>query len=107
MAQVPKAAVVRENATVKFPVSPGAKVRLAGVTVTVNPGTEADALYVPVVLPTFLTWRVTVCEPGRLPMAIEAWLRFEAEIGVSVSFGNAKCTPRLTMYWRYSVALVE
>src|SRR4051794_31675311 len=37
---------------------------------------------------------------------MDGWLRFEAEMGVSVSFGGAKCTPRLTRYWRYSVAVV-
>ncbi len=36
-------------------------------------------------------------------MAIDAWLRSEAEIGVSVSNGGANCTPSPTMYWRYSV----
>src|SRR6186997_3297986 len=72
LAQAPNAAVVRENRTVKVPTASGASVRVEGVTVTSNPGTLADAVYVAVVLPTFLTRRSTVWMPGRLPIAIEA-----------------------------------
>jgi hypothetical protein len=37
---------------------------------------------------TFLTRRVTVSVPASLPIAIEAWFKFDAEIGGSVSIGG-------------------
>ncbi len=78
------AAVVRVNSTVNVPDSPFFRRSDAGVTVASTPARpETFEPYVAVLLPTFVTVRVTDCLPARDPMAIEAWFRFDASIGVS------------------------
>ncbi len=94
------------NFTVKVCSAPGASVNWLGVTTTSMPGTSTLAVYVADASSTFFTRRVTVSVPASLPTAIDAWFRFDALTGVSVSKGGANCTPRLTMYWRYSLAVV-
>src|SRR4051794_20419147 len=106
LTQAPSAAVVRVKVTVNVASAPGASVREDGVTVTSNPGALAVALYVAGVAPTFLTRRVTLSMPASWPTAIDAWLRFDAVTGVNVSYGDVNLTPRLTRYWRYSLAVV-
>src|SRR5215212_599216 len=56
----PSVAVVRVNCTLNVPSSPGASLRVEGVTVTSTPGRVTAALYLAVSEPTFLTRRVTV-----------------------------------------------
>ena len=94
------------NSTVKSCSAPGASVNRLGVTFTSMPGTLTLAVYLAGASSTFFTRRVMVSVPASLPTAIDAWLRFDALTGVSVSKGGANCTPRLIMYWRYSFAVV-
>jgi hypothetical protein len=69
----------------------------AGDTVTLNPGTVAEALNVFAEPETLWTRRVTFLTPASLPTAIDAWFSSDPEIAGSVSKGGLNTAPWLTM----------
>ena len=52
------------------------------------------ALYVSVCEPTFVTVRVTVCDPARSPIAIDAWLRSLGSIERLHDAGTSSLVPQ-------------
>ena len=69
--------------TANVPRSPGFSVIVDGLTPTENPGMLTVAVNVAVLPLTFVAVRVTVCEPGNAPIAIEGTLRSLGSIPIA------------------------